>query len=86
MWNEKLPGVGIYYSFKTNSDPELIKTMLAMGTNFDCASKGEIKAAIALGVKPENILYANPCKMESHIAYARDVGVKIMTFDCVEEA
>ena len=32
MWRENLPDVGIYYSFKTNSDPELIKTMLAMGT------------------------------------------------------
>jgi ornithine decarboxylase len=52
MWRDNLPDVGIYYSFKTNSDPELIKTMLGMGANFDCASKGEIKAAIALGVKP----------------------------------
>ena len=33
-----------------------------------------------------NILYANPCKAEHHIAYAKKVGVKIMTFDCVEEA
>ena len=57
-----------------------------MGANFDCASKGEIKAAIALGVKPENILYANACKPDSHIAYAREAGVKIMTFDCLEEA
>jgi ornithine decarboxylase len=86
MWRDNLPGVGIYYSFKTNSDPELIKTMLAMGTDFDCASKGEIKAAIKLGVKPENILYANPCKPESHILYAKQAGVKIMTFDCAEEA
>jgi ornithine decarboxylase len=86
MWRENLPGVGMYYSFKTNNDPELIKTMLAMGTNFDCASRGEIRAAIALGVNPKNILYANPCKPESHIRYAKEAGVPIMTFDCEEEA
>ena len=86
MWRELLPDTAIYYSFKTNSDPELIKTMIAMGTNFDCASMGEIQQAIALGVKPVNILYANPCKAEHHIAYAKKVGVKIMTFDCVQEA
>ena len=57
-----------------------------MKTNFDCSSLGELRQAIALGVKPENILYANPCKAEHHIAYAKKVGVKIMTFDCVEEA
>ena len=86
MWRDNLPDVGIYYSFKTNCDPELVKTMLAMGTNFDCASKGEIKAAIALGVEPKNILFANPCKSEHHIRYAKEVGVPIMTFDCAEEA
>lgn len=86
MWKDKLPDVGIFYSFKTNNDPELITTMLEMGANFDCASKGEIKAAIKLGVKPENILYANACKPMSHIAYAKEAGVKVMTFDCLEEA
>ena len=39
-----------------------------------------------LGVKPENIIYANPCKLDDHLEYARDVGVKLMTFDSVEEA
>ena len=86
MWRENLPDVAIYYSFKTNSDAELVKTMLDMGTNFDCASMGEISAAVALGVLPENILYANPCKPESHIVYARETGVRLMTFDSVEEA
>lgn len=86
MWRDLLPEVEIYYSFKTNSDHELVKTMHQMGTKFDCASMGEIKTAMSLGIKPEDILYANPCKPHAHIAYAKEAGVKIMTFDCAEEA
>lgn len=81
-----MPQVQIFYSFKTNSDPFIIKEMLAQGSNFDCASREEIRSAMELGVKPENIIYANPCKLDDHLEYARDVGVKLMTFDSVEEA
>ena len=60
--------------------------MLDQGANFDCASKEEIRTALELGVKPQDIIYANPCKMEDHLEFARDNGVNLMTFDCVEEA
>ena len=59
--------------------------MLAQGSNFDCAAKEEIRQAMELGVKPENIIYANPCKIDDHLEFARNSGVKLMTVDCVEE-
>lgn len=34
-----------------------------------------------LGVPPELVIYANPCKQISHITYAAKRGVKLMTFD-----
>lgn len=86
QWKSLLPQVEIFYSFKTNSDPEIIKTMLEQQSNFDCASKEEIRTAIGLGVNPKNIIYANPCKMDEHLEFARDNGVNLMTFDCAEEA
>ena len=40
---------------------------------------------ITLGAKPEQIIYANPCKQSSHIRYARDNDVKLVVFDSEEE-
>ena len=38
-----------------------------------------------LGVSPERIIFANPCKAESHIKNAASVGVNFSTFDSREE-
>lgn len=34
-----------------------------------------------LGVQPEDIIYANPCKTKSFISHAAALGVDCMTFD-----
>lgn len=34
-----------------------------------------------LGVTPDRIIYANPCKQISHLKYAAMRGVELMTFD-----
>ncbi len=34
-----------------------------------------------LNVSPDRIIFANPCKHVSHLAYAAANGVKLMTFD-----
>ncbi|KAG1361019.1 hypothetical protein COCNU_09G004820 [Cocos nucifera] len=59
--------------------------MAALGSDFDCARRGEIESVLAIGVSPDRIIYANPCKAESHIKYAANVGVNLTTFDCGEE-
>ena len=43
--------------------------------------QAEIKTILELGVAPERIIYANPCKQISHIKYAARKGVDMMTFD-----
>jgi ornithine decarboxylase len=60
--------------------------MVRCGANMDCASKGEIRKALELGIPREKILYANPCKKDDHLEYARNNGINLMTFDCSEEA
>ncbi len=34
-----------------------------------------------LGVTPDRIIYANPCKQISHLKFAAEKGVELMTFD-----
>ena len=43
--------------------------------------KGEIQKILDLDVEASRIVYANPCKQNSHIKYAVDNGVNLMTFD-----
>ena len=44
-------------------------------------TQAEIKSVLDLGVSPDRIIYANPCKQASHIKYACKKGVATMTFD-----
>lgn len=38
-WERALPRVRPFYAVKCNEDPALLKTLAALGTGFDCASK-----------------------------------------------
>lgn len=40
---------------------------------------------LKLGVNPESIIYANPCKPASHLRFARTSNVNLMTFDNADE-
>ena len=51
---------------------------------FDCASLNEINAALPL-VKPNKIIYAQPCKKHQDIKIAQAQGVKSTVVDSVEE-
>jgi ornithine decarboxylase len=70
---------------KCNGDPALLSVLAALGSGFDCASVAEMKAVAAAGVTPDRIIYANPCKLESHIRHAVSAGVKRTTFDAEDE-
>ncbi|XP_047328911.1 ornithine decarboxylase-like [Impatiens glandulifera] len=84
-WTQKLPSIRPFYAVKCNPDPWLVAYMASLGANFDCASQAEIELVISLGVSPDRIIFANPCKPESHILYAAEVGVRITTFDSIYE-
>lgn len=36
---------------------------------------------LSYGVKPNQIIFANPCKQVTHVSYAVAQGVNLMTFD-----
>jgi ornithine decarboxylase len=84
-WRRALPNVRPYYAVKCNPDPALLGALAALGTGFDCASRAEIEAVLALGLHPRSIVYANPCKPESHLEYAAQVGVTLTTYDSEAE-
>ncbi|CAF4990040.1 unnamed protein product [Rotaria sp. Silwood1] len=84
-WLTSMPRVTPHYAVKCNDDINVIKLLSYLGAGFDCASKGEIKKVMDLGVSADRIIYANPCKQSSYIRYAQETGVEIMTFDNEQE-
>jgi ornithine decarboxylase len=85
-WILNLPCVRPYYAMKCNPDPVILKRLIELGCNFDCASKEEIKLILELtNGDASRIIFAHPCKYPSHICYAKQQNVDLMTFDCEEE-
>ncbi|CAD5231408.1 unnamed protein product [Bursaphelenchus xylophilus] len=85
-WKAKLPRVQPFYAVKCNNDPVILWVLAHLGCGFDCASRAEMDMVLKKKmVKPENIVYANPCKTRSFVHHANQVGVRAMTFDNKEE-
>lgn len=59
----------------------MIQTLATLSTGFDCASKGEIALVMKHGVAPQSIIYANPTKPISHLKFAAEMNVSVMTVD-----
>ncbi|EME26910.1 Antizyme inhibitor 2 [Galdieria sulphuraria] len=81
----QLPRVHPYFAVKCNPDPVIVRLLAALGCNFDCASKSEIKLVSASGVSGDRVIYANPCKPQHHLSYAVEKGVTLVTFDNRDE-
>ena len=69
-----------------------------MGTGFDCASKSEIEMVMKvldelkmkpggryIAVEADRIGFFHPCKMKSHLRYAKELGITKMSFDSLLE-
>lgn len=67
LWHSHLPFVKMYYAVKSNSNEQIVRELVRLGSSFDCASQEEIKLALEMGAKPDSIIFANPCKNEQHI-------------------
>ena len=90
-WREAFPRVVPFYAVKCNPDPAIVRLLMSLGCNFDCASRGEISLVQEISrtlpddvPKPE-IIYANPCKGRGHLIDAVCRGVRMVTFDNVAE-
>ncbi|ODV80769.1 ornithine decarboxylase [Suhomyces tanzawaensis NRRL Y-17324] len=80
-WKRHLPRVHPFYAVKCNPNVEVLRLLLSLGANFDCASKTEIDTVLGLGIAPARIVYANPCKTNSFIRHAASAGVNMTTVD-----
>jgi diaminopimelate decarboxylase len=79
------PGFEIFYSFKANPSLAICKRLLSLGACADISSMGELRAALRVGFRPENIAFVGPGKAESEIEAAVETGVYAIAAESVEE-
>lgn len=84
-FRRNLPRVQPFYAVKCNPNEKVVSLLASEGCNFDCASKAEIEIVCRNGGSPDRIIFANPCKQPSHVAFAAATGVEISTFDGADE-
>jgi ornithine decarboxylase len=84
-WLKYLPDIQPYFAVKSNPDNIIINMLAKLGCNFDCASKSELENALSIVNNPDRIIFANPCKVSSHLIFARKNQISKMTFDSIEE-
>lgn len=80
-----MPRARVFYAIKANPHPEILKTMIKLGSSFDVASDGEIRTLHNMGVEGEHLIYANPVKTTGGLQACRECGVSKMTFDSASE-
>ncbi|XP_041484365.1 ornithine decarboxylase-like isoform X2 [Lytechinus variegatus] len=85
LWKQEFPNVQPFYAVKCNSNRRVLETLAKLGAGFDCASKAELQQVLDLGVQPNRIIYAHPCKAKSHLMFAKENDVRLMTFDNEDE-
>jgi len=81
-FKKHLPRVHPYYAVKCNNSKPLLTMISALGGCFDCASAPEFNTVLDMGlVQPDQVIFANPCKLTAHLRKAEAVGVRWVTFD-----
>ena len=82
---EHMPRVNIHYAVKANPDERIIRTLKDLGSCFDVASDGEILQLQAMGIRGEQMVYANPIKPVHGIETARQAGILNYMVDSAPE-
>jgi ornithine decarboxylase len=78
-------GTAIHYAVKANPHPDVLATVVAAGANFDVSSPAEVRACLAAGATPDDLVYSDPVKQRDHIAEAAALGVRLFVVDSVSE-
>jgi ornithine decarboxylase len=76
-----LGDVNIHYAVKANPEREVISRLVAEGSRFDAASRGEIELCLSLGARPSEISFGNTVKRASDIAFAYQAGLTLFAAD-----
>ncbi len=75
----------IHYAVKANPAEAIISRLVALGSHFDAASRGEIELCLAQGAAAEDISFGNTIKRTRDISWAAAQGITLFSADAEEE-
>ena len=75
----------IHYAVKANPTPAILARLVAEGSSFDAASRGEIELCLSQGARADQISFGNTVKKVGDIAFAHAAGVRLFAADAEEE-
>jgi diaminopimelate decarboxylase len=75
-------GVEVFYSYKTNPVPGLLRELHARGLGAEVVSPYELWLALRLGVPPASIVYNGPARTEESLVEALRQGVGLINLNC----
>lgn len=81
----KHKGFHVHYAVKANANPTLLRMIQEAGLGADCVSGGEIKASIAAGFKPSQIVYAGVGKNDWEINLGLDQDIFCFNVESLPE-
>ena len=84
-YQDYFPNSYIHFAMKSNSEPEILRTIMECGAGFEVASKYELRMLKEIGVKPETIIFGASVKAADHIKEFYEYGVDRYAFDSVPE-
>lgn len=70
----------VHYAIKANAETRILQKIKASGIGADCVSGNEIKKALEVGFKPNNIVLAGVGKTDEELALA--IGNNIHSINC----
>jgi diaminopimelate decarboxylase len=68
-------GAKVCYAVKTNGNVAVLKTLAKLGSGADVVSEGEIRLALAAGIKASDIVFSGVGKTAQEMAYALDCDI-----------
>jgi len=74
----------IFYSYKANTNLAILHILKQEGAKADVVSGGELKAALRIGLKGEEIIFTNNAKTMDELSMAIDYDV-IINIDSIDE-
>jgi len=80
-----LPATAVHYAVKANPHPALLRALAEAGASFDVASPAEVRACLAAGARPDDLIYSNPIKLRADIVESASLGVSLFVVDSPEE-
>jgi diaminopimelate decarboxylase len=76
---------GIFYSYKTNPVPGVLKVLHGWGAGAEVISPFELWLALRLGVDPEMIIYNGPNKSDEGLRLAVEKNIKLININSFNE-